>query len=241
MTDRPLVVVVSCLLLLLPVNLHAGFSDLLKSATEALSTSSLTDTDIVQGLKQALEVGTENAVAGAGRPGGYLNDPEIKIPLPGAVEKIEPLLRTAGYGNTVDNFEISMNRAAERAAPEAKSIFYDALRNMTISDARRILNGRENEATLYFKDKTSSRLADLFKPVVHDAMGEVGATRSYQDLEASVRAVPFAGKLAFDLDQYVTDRALDGLFHLLAAEEAKIRTNPAARTTDLLKKVFAGK
>lgn len=232
------ILAIGLILVTLPVTGIAGFSDLLKKATDAFSTGGLTNEDIVQGLKEALEVGTGNAVSTAGKRDGYLGNPAIRIPLPGPVAKVESALRVAGYGDTVDNFVTSMNRAAEKAAPEAKSIFWDALREMTFSDAKQILNGRENEATLYFKNKTSTELSELFKPMVHNAMGDVGVTRSYQELDARVRSLPFADRLAFDLDQYVTDRAMDGLFHLLAEEEAKIRTNPAARTTELLKRVF---
>ena len=132
-----------------------------------------------------------------------------------------------------------MNRAAESAAPEAKSLFWDSIKQMTFSDAKKILDGRENEATLYFKDKTWDRLQGIFKPIVHNAMAGVGVTKSYQDLETKVRSIPFADRISsFDLDQYVTDKALDGLFLMLADEEAKIRKDPAARVTDLLKKVF---
>lgn len=238
MKRRLAVLAIGSILVILPVTGIAGFGDLLKQVTDTFLADGLTNEDIVQGLKEALEVGTGNAVSTAGRRDGYLGNPAIRIPLPGPVAKVETALRIAGFGDTVDNFVTSMNRAAEKAAPEAKSIFWDALREMTFSDARQILNGREDEATLYFKDKTSAKLSELFKPMVHDAMGDVGVTRSYQELDARVRSLPFADQLAFDLDQYVTDRAMDGLFHLLAEEESKIRTNPAARTTELLKKVF---
>jgi hypothetical protein len=133
-----------------------------------------------------------------------------------------------------------MNRAAERAAPEAKSIFQDAISQMSFEDASKILKGRDNEATLYFEDKTSGRLQELFKPIVKDSMGEVGVTRSFQDLNAKAESMPFGKSLSFDLDQYVTDGALQGLFKMLAEQEKQIRTQPAARVTDLLQKVFAG-
>jgi hypothetical protein len=154
---------------------------------------------------------------------------------------VEKLLRGAGFGQKVDIFELSMNRAAEQAAPEAKSIFWDAIKEMDIADARKILNGRDDEATLYFKDKTYQRLEQSFKPIVKNSMGEVGVTRAYQDLNEKVETIPFAGGLSFDLDQYVTEGALDGLFKMLAEEEKKIRSDPAARVTDLLRKVFGDK
>lgn len=208
---------------------------------KALEGEKLSESKITQGLKEALQIGTGNAVEKTSQVDGYYGNPKIKIPLPGAVEKVEKLLRAVGYGPKVDAFELSMNRAAERAAPEAKALFWKAIKQMTFSDARKILNGRDNEATLYFKDKTSDRLQETFKPIVHEAMSEVGATRAYQDLDAKVRSIPLAGSLSFDLDQYVTDRALDGLFFVLAEEERKIRQDPAARVTDLLKKVFGSR
>ena len=221
--------------------LHAGFTDFLKGVKESVGLDGgLSEGKIIDGLKQALEIGTGNAVKVVSGTDGYYKNPEIKIPLPGAVKKVEKLLRAAGYGNTVDAFELSMNRAAEKAAPEAKALFWDTIKKMSFSDAKKILNGRENEATLYFEDKTRDRLQESFKPIVHGAMSEVGATRYYQDLDQKVRSIPFAGKLGFDLDRYVTGRALDGLFLMLAKEEKKIRQNPAARVTDLLKEVFGG-
>ncbi|MFZ7125180.1 MAG: DUF4197 domain-containing protein [Desulfobacterales bacterium] len=216
----------------------AGFGDILKSAGGVITKGSLTDDEIVRGLKEALEIGTVNAVAGAGRADGYLGNPAIRIPLPGPVQKVESLLRSTGYSETVDRFVTSMNRAAEEAAPEAKAIFWDAIKAMSITDARRILNGGDNEATVYFEEKTSQKLSERFKPVVRKAMGEVGATRAYQDLDTRLQALPFSDSLRFDLDQYVTEGAMDGLFHLLAEEEAKIRSDPSARVTDLLQKVF---
>ena len=203
--------------------------------------SAASETEIVNGLKEALQIGTGNAVQIVSKVDGYYKNPKIRIPLPDTVQKTEKILRVAGYGSKVDEFELSMNRAAERAAPEAKTLFMDAIKQMTFTDAKKILNGREDEATLYFKDKTSPRLRQVSKPIVRQAMGEVGVTKSYQDLEQSARSVPFAGTFTFDLDQYVTDKALEGLFLMVAEEEKKIRQDPVARTTDLLKKVFGSR
>jgi hypothetical protein len=219
----------------------AGLSDIVKGARDVLGGSgTLSNDEIIAGLKEALEVGTEKAVALVSRADGYYRNPDIKIPLPESVQKVEKLLRAVGYGQKVDAFELSMNRAAERAAPEAKSIFRDAITRMSFEDAGKILNGRDNEATLYFEDKTSDQLQALFKPIVKDAMGEVGVTRSFQDLNARAESLPFGESLSFDLDQYVTDGALKGLFKMLAEQERQIRTEPAARVTDLLQKVFGG-
>ncbi|MBW2147100.1 MAG: DUF4197 domain-containing protein [Deltaproteobacteria bacterium] len=216
----------------------AQFGDILKGVEKALKGRELSEGKIIQGLKEVLQIGTSNAVEMASRENGYYQNPKIKIPLPGAVRKVEKLLRAVGYGPKVDAFELSMNRAAERAAPEAKSIFFEAVTQMTFSDARKILKGPDNAATLYFKDKTHDRLYEIFKPITHKAMSEVGVTRTYQELDAKVRTLPFAGSLSFELDRYVTNGALDGLFFMLAEEERKIRQDPAARVTDLLKEVF---
>lgn len=231
---------------ILMVGVHLGFaaslSDMAKEAQKALggSAGGLSNDEITAGLKEALQVGTEKAVGLVSQPDGYYQNQAIKIPLPESVQKVEKLLRTAGYGEKVDAFELSMNRAAERAAPEAKSIFWDAISDMKFDDAQKILNGRDNEATLYFQDKTSARLQEVFKPIVKDAMGEVGVTRSYQDINEKITSLPFGKSASFDLDQYVTDGALKGLFKMLAEQERQIRTQPAARVTDLLQKVFAG-
>jgi hypothetical protein len=218
---------------------YSGFQDLFKGAMKALGgEQGPTEEDIVKGLKEALEIGTNNAVALVSRYDGYFKNPKIKIPLPENVQKGEKFLRGIGFSRQVDEFELSMNRAAERAAPKAKSIFWDAIKKMTFTDARKILDGREDAATSYFRQKTSPQLYSAFKPVVNQAMSEVGVTQAYQSVDQKIRALPFTESLSFDLDQYVTDKALDGLFLMLAEEEKKIRQDPAARVTDLLKKVF---
>lgn len=219
----------------------AGFADFFKTAKKFLGGEELSEGKIIQGLKEALEIGTSNAVKTVSKVHGYYKNPKIKIPLPGVVKKVEKILRGVGYGEKVDAFELSMNQAAEKAAPKAKALFWDTIKKMSFADARKILNGRDNEATLYLKEKTQDRLTGAFKPIVHDTMSKVGVTRSYQALDAKVRTIPFAGNLSFDLDQYVTKGALDGLFFMLAEEERKIRQDPAARVTDLLKQVFGSK
>jgi len=219
----------------------AGIGDFLKGVQKSLSGGELSESRIIQGLKEALETGTANAVKTVSRRGGYFDNPRIRIPLPGPVKKVEKVLQTVGYGAQVDAFERSMNTAAEQAAPHAKALFWDAIKAMNFEDARRILNGRENEATLYFEERTRNRLTDLFKPLVHKTMAQVGVTRQYQALDDKVRTLPFTDALRFDLDRYVTDKGLDGLFLMLADEERKIRQDPAARVTDLLKEVFGRK
>jgi hypothetical protein len=236
----PVCLVALWIILILPV--YAGFGDFLEGAKKLLSDGEgVTESEIVQGLKEALHIGTGNAVAVVSKTDGYYKNPHIKILLPKAVKKAEKILRAVGYGPKVDAFELSMNRAAEKAAPQAKSIFWDSIKKMSFADAKKILQGRDNEATLYFKEKTFARLQDAFRPVVRDTMSETGVTRSYQELDAKVRTIPLAGKFSFDLDQYVTEKSLNGLFYMLAEEEKKIRENPQARVTDLLKKVFGNR
>ena len=214
---------------------------LLDTVTKAAGQNERLSTgEIVDGLKEALEIGTENAVEAVGKTGGYADNPEIKIPLPGSIEKVRGMLTALGYGSQVDAFDKSMNRAAEIAAPKAKAIFWDSIKQMTITDAKGILDGGDTAATDYLKKKSSAHLEEVFRPIIHNAMGEVGVTRKYQDLAQPLESIPFAKGTVPDLDGYVTDGALNGLFYMLGQEEKKIRENPAARATDLLKKVFGG-
>ena len=160
---------------------HAAFGDLFKDAKKFLGLDTELSTEtIVKGLKEALQIGTGNAVETVSKLAGYSGNPKIKIPLPDSLRKAEKILRTVGFGSKLDEFELSMNKAAEQAAPEAKSIFMNAIKQMSFTDARKILEGRDNEATLYFKDKTQGRLYKAFQPVVKKAMSRVGLTRRYQ-------------------------------------------------------------
>lgn len=198
----------------------------------------LTDAKIGEGLKEALKVGTENTVNFTGKIDGFFLNQAIKILMPEKLRTLEKGLRAVGYGPQVDEFILSMNRAAERAAPFAKQIFWDAIGEMTFEDVRKIFSGHDTAATEYFKGKTSDKLTVVFKPIVDRAMNEVGVTRQYKELVGRYESIPFVKKETFDIDHYVVTKALDGLFHVLGEEEKKIRTNPAARTTDLLKEVF---
>ncbi|HEY7252658.1 MAG TPA: DUF4197 domain-containing protein, partial [Methylomirabilota bacterium] len=146
--------------------------------------------------------------------------------------------RAVGYGPQIDELVLGMNRAAERAAPQAKQIFFDAIGGMTFDDARKILNGGDTAATQYFEAKTTPQLTAAFRPVVEQSMSQVGVSRQYKDLVSRFDAIPFAKSQAFDLDGYVVDKGLGGLFVVLGEQEKQIRTNPAARATDLLKEVF---
>jgi len=198
----------------------------------------LSDAKIGSGLKEALKIGTENTVNLTGKKDGYFLDQAIKILMPEKLRTLEKGLRAVGYGPQIDEFVLSMNRSAEQAAPAAKQIFWDALEQMTFEDARKILSGNETAATEYFKGKTTDKLTAAFRPVVDKSMNEVGVTRQYNELVGRYESIPFVKKETFDLDSYVVTKALDGLFHVLGDEEKKIRTNPQARVTDLLKEVF---
>jgi len=201
-------------------------------------TTSASGSQIAQGLKEALRIGTENAVASTGRPDGFLANPLIKIGMPKQFQTVEKGLRLTGFGDQVDGFVTSMNRAAEQATPKAKSIFVDAITSMTINDAKNLLNGGETAATDFFKVKTSDKLYQAFRPVVDNSINQVGTVKRYNDLLGQAKGLPFVKTQSLDVGNYVTNKSLDGLFLIVAQEEKKIRTNPAARVTDLLKNVF---
>jgi hypothetical protein len=202
------------------------------------ASGSLGDVKIGQALKEALQVGTANAVSLTGRVDGYLKNAAIKILLPEKLQSLDRGLWLVGYGSQVDELVIGMNRAAEKAAPGAKQIFWDAIGDLSIDDARHILDGSNTAATDYFKSKTTPKLTTAFRPIVEKSMGQVGVSRQYQDLLGRAKSIPFLDTEAFDLDHYVVGKALDGLFHVVGDEEKRIRTNPSARVTDLLREVF---
>ena len=208
---------------------------------KGITGSGVTDSKASAGLKEALEVATEKAVSLTGRPNGYFGDAAIKILMPAKLQTMQEGLRAVGYGPQIDEFVLSMNRAAEQAAPAAKQIFTHAITTMSFDDAKKILTGSNTAATDYFKAKTTDQLTAAFHPVIDKSMSEVGVTRQYQALVGKFDTIPFAKTQSFDLDNYVTGKALDGLFHVVGEQEKLIRTNPAARTTVLLHEVFAKK
>jgi Protein of unknown function (DUF4197) len=201
----------------------------------------LSDAKLVSGLKEALRVGTEHTVNLTGKVDGYFANQAIKILMPDKLRTVESGLRTVGYGDRVDEFVLSMNRAAEQAAPAARGIFGDAVTEMTFDDVRKVWSGGDNAATEYFRGKTTPKLTAAFTPVVDKAMGQTGVTRQYKDLMGRFSSIPFVKTESFDIDKYVVDKSLGGLFHVLGDQEKQIRTNPAARTTNLLKEVFGAK
>jgi hypothetical protein len=230
-TLRPFLVALAAVLLA-TAPAQSGFLDRL------FGKGTPSDEKVAAGLKEALEIGIGNAVAATGRLDGFFKNEAIKILMPEKLKKFDKGLRAVGLGSSIDAFVLSMNRAAERAAPSAKSIFKEALAQMTFSDAKQILRGGDTAATTYFREKTSDRLAAAFRPIVTGALHEVGATKRYQDLVGRYDSLPFVSSPSLDLNRYVTDRSLDGLFHVLGEEEMKIRKDPAARVTKLLKEVF---
>jgi hypothetical protein len=202
------------------------------------STTQLGDAKIASGLKEALKVGAENAVKLTGKTDGYYRNDAIKILMPKNVRSLEKGLRALGGGAKIDEFELSMNRAAESAAPEARKIFADAILKMGIDDARKILNGSDTAATDYFKSKTTGELTIAFRPIVEQSMEKFTVTQQWNSLVGQFQSIPFAKSPSIDINQYVVGKALDGFFFMLGQEEKKIRTDPAARVTTLLKQVF---
>lgn len=220
----------------------AQLPDLLKRFPQFPSSGAgLGDARIGEGLKEALRVGTEHAVNLTGRVDGYFANQAIKILMPERLKSLEQGLRLIGQGERVDELVLGMNRAAERAAPYAREIFVDAIGEMSIDDAHKILAGTDTAATDYFKDTTTPKLTAAFQPIVERSMNEVGVARQYKDLLAQARSIPFFRVEDYDLDRYVVGKSLDGLFHVVGEEERKIRTNPTARTTELLREVFSAR
>jgi hypothetical protein len=240
MSARLVAVLAGALLLSATVPAAAQLDSILKELDTLTRPGAATPGSVKIGaaLKEALQVGTENAVKLTGRTDGYFANAAIKILMPDRLRTVERGLRAAGYGAKVDELVLSMNRAAERAAPAAKKIFWDAIGGMTIDDAQRILDGTPTAATDYFKNKTSTSLRIAFRPVVERTMNEVGTVRQYNELLGQARAIPFLSTEEYELDRYVVGKALDGLFHVVGEEERRIRSDPAARVTDLLKEVF---
>jgi len=193
---------------------------------------------VALGLKQALEVGTQRTTTTLSRPGAFGNDPILRLRLPGQLGQFAQVLRGVGFAAQVDQLEDSMNRAAEQAAAKAVPVFTQAISTMTIADAFEILNGPDDAATRYFQDRTSAELRSRFEPVAALAMQEVGLYGVYQDLVARYEQIPFMKPPAVDLEGYVADQTLSALFAEVAKEEARIREDPAARSTALLRRVF---
>jgi hypothetical protein len=221
---------------------QSPLDDLRKRAEEALGKKrGPTDDRIAAGLKEALTVSTRKAVASTGRVDGFLKNAAIKILLPEKLRSVGKGMRLMGMGQQVDSLEVGMNRAAEQAAPAARQIFINAVSKMTIADARQILSGGDTAATEYFKTTSTEQLSEAFSPIVHQAMENVGVVKQYNQIMQN----PLAGRLAegqdFNLDKYVVGKTMDGLFYVMGEEEKKIRKDPAAQTTALLREIFGKK
>ncbi len=212
--------------------------------------ASLSRDQMVQGLKDALAKGLQQAVAGLGHDGGFLTNLTVKIPMPEKLQKVETTLRAMKQEKLADDFVTTMNHAAEQAVPEAGSVFGDALKQMTIEDAKSILCGPNDAATQYFQKTTQTNLYARFYPIVQRATAQKGVTAAYKNLMekanlgqglgsvGSALGGSLLGKDSMDIDAYVTNKAMDGLFKIVAEQEQQIRQNPVARTTDILQKVF---
>lgn len=226
---------------------QAGWGDWVKKIEESLpgslptdtGVSGLSQTEITAGLKEALNVGVERAISLLGQDGGFLNDAKVRIPMPDSLQTLERGLRAAGQDTIADEFVATMNHAAERAVPETSAIFVETIKNMSVADARDILDGPDDAATRYFREQNQERLSAAILPIVQDATEKTGVTSAYKRLIGGMGFLnQFGNQDSLDLDSYVTGKTLDGLFLKLADEERLIRENPVARSTDLLKKVF---
>lgn len=234
----PVVILIVVMLLFVSRGYGAPL-DWLKDTLKPASSAKLSDTQIGSGLKEALKVGIENTIKLLGRQDGYFSNQAVKIMLPEGIRKIEPLLRGIGLGPKLEEFTLSMNRAAEKAAPVAADIFSTAITDISFDDAQKILQGGNTAATEYLKNKTYPKLLERFQPVVRTAMEEYAVTGKFEEILGKAQTVPMANKLSgIDLTRYVSSKALDGLFRVLGQQEVQIRSNPAARVTDLLKEVF---
>ena len=224
-------------------NAQSGLLDKVKSAVGGDNTkgAGLSNADIVGGLKEALTLGAQKSAGRLSVADGFFKDAVVKILLPPEAQKVEKTLRGMGMGNMVDDAILSMNRAAEDASKSAAPIFVDAVKNMSISDALGILRGPDTAATSYLKKSTTGKLSIAFKPVIDASLQKTDATKYWKTLIDAYNKVPFTKKVNSDLSTYVTQKAMDGIFYYVAQEEAKIRKDPAAQATDLLKKVFGGK
>lgn len=218
---------------------HAQVSSWLKKLRgDTASKQSLTTSEVVMGLKEALNIGVQNSTQQLSAVDGFFKNAAIKILMPSEAQKVESTLRKIGLGHQVDDAIMAMNRAAEDAAKSAAPIFLQAIKDITIEDGWNILRGSDSAATLYLKSKTSLPLTNAFAPIIQQSLEKVNATKYWNTVFTSYNKIPMVQKVNPNLTAYVTDKALAGIFHEVALQEMQIRKNPAARTTQLLKKVF---
>lgn len=227
--------------MLLPGVARADWLSDLESALGGFGGSqkaSLTDADISAGLKDALRVSSEQVVKQLAKIDGFNADPKIHIPLPQNLKRARSILDGIGMGYLMDDLELRLNRAAETATPKAKRLFGDAIRQMTFADVQRIYRGPDDAATQYFKSKMSAPLTEEMRPIIEDALAEVGAIQAYDKAMGRYRSLPFVPDVKGDLTSHVIDGGLSGIFYYMAVEEAAIRKDPVKRTTEILRKVF---
>jgi hypothetical protein len=203
--------------------------------------SQLSVAEIGGGLKDALKVGTERVVGALGRTDGFNASTDVHIPLPGALATVKNALSRVGAGGIAEDLELRLNRSAEAAVPRAKQLFWDAIQQMTLDDARKIYDGPKDAATQYFRGKMSAPLATSMRPIVDDELARAGAIQTYDGMMGQYRSIPFVPDAKADLTQYVLEKAIDGIFLYLGREEAAIRDDPAKRSTALLQRVFGSK
>jgi hypothetical protein len=210
-------------------------------AAAATQGNGLSNDEVVKGLREALTIGSGNASGNASKRDGFLKNNLIKIPFPKEAKVVETKARQIGMGSQVDKFVTTMNRAAEEASKEATPVFVNAIKTMTITDGISILRGGDNAATTYLKGRTSAELTNKFSPIVKKAINKVELTKYWKPIINGYNRIPGVKKQNPDLDRYVTEKTLEGLFTLLGQEEAKIRKDPVAQVTNLLRRVFGGK
>ena len=215
-------------------NLLKGMGDSSSSA----DVSGLTGGEITSGLREALRIGAERVIGTLGQTDGFDKVADVHIPLPEGLKNVQEMLAGIGMSGLADELELRLNRAAETAVPKTQMLFADAITQMSIEDAKQILNGPDDAATQFFRSRMSLPLADEMRPIVDRQMADVGAVAAYDQLISRYKTMPFVTDVKSDLTNHVLERAIDGLFLYLAREEAAIRKDPAKRTTELLRKVF---
>jgi len=214
---------------------------IIESLTEGTGKKELSVDEIGRAFKEALHIGTENVVSQLGVINGFNADPAIHIPLPKELKNVKNMLDKIGMSSLLEDLELKLNRAAEAATPKAKSLFWDAIKEMTFEDVKTIYKGPENAATKYFQNKMSSPLSKEFRPIVDDSLSKVGAIQSYDKVIGQYQSLPFVPDVKADLTNHVIEKGLEGIFYYIAKEEAAIRQNPTKQTTELLKRVFGTK
>jgi hypothetical protein len=216
----------------------AEMTSVLEEVNKATGPTPLTNGEVISGLREALTVGTNNSTSLTSKLDGFYKNPEIFIPFPPEVVKVKNTVEDLGMKKQVNDFVMTMNRAAETAAKDAGPIFVNAIKGMSIADGFAILKGEDNAATMFLKDKTSAELKVKFNPIVKDAIGKVQVTKYWNPVITTYNKIPFIEKQNPNLEDYITTKTMDGLFIMIEKEEKKIRKDPLARVTDILKRVF---